>query len=313
MQDDSANLTPEMFRPAAKDSQETGTTLYDGSFYWFNIWMRLKHNKLAMAGLFIVGMLTVMAIIGPYLTGFSYYEQDLTNKNLAPGSEHWFGTDSAGRDLFTRCWYGARISLFIGIAAALFDLVIGVLYGGISGIKGGWVDNAMMRMMEVLYSIPYLLLVILLMVVLGPGLWTMIAAMTITGWIPMARLVRGQVFQLKQQEFVIASYALGATAGWILRRHIVPNMLGTVLVHLTLTIPSAIFTEAALSFLGLGISAPMSSWGTLANDALEGILIGNLFPLFIPGFFISLTIFAFHAVGDGIRDALAPALRQSTK
>ena len=278
--------------------------------YWSDVWRRLKQNKLAMVGLCIIVILAVMAVIGPFLNGYSYYEQDFSKKNVHPNWEHWFGTDPMGRDIFTRSWHGARVSLFIGIMAALVDFIMGILYGGISGIKGGKVDNIMMRVAEILYSIPYILMAILMMVVVGSGLWSMILAMTITGWIPMARLVRGQVLQLKEMEYVHASTATGASTGWILRKHIIPNTMGPILVNITLTVPTAIFAEAVLSFLGLGIPAPLASWGTMTNDALTSILVGHPHQLFIPAFLISLTMFSFNVIGDGLRDALDPRLRK---
>ena len=303
-------FTEAMFLPAEDNFKEAEKMTRPTVSYWSDAWRRLKMNKLAMVGLAIIILLVMMAIIGPYLNDFTYYEQDYTKKNLRPNAEHWFGTDSAGRDLFTRAWYGARISLFIGLAAALIDFAIGVLYGGISGMKGGKVDNAMMRIAEIIYAIPYLLMVILMMVVLGRGLWTIIIAMTITGWIPMARLVRGQVLQLKEYEFVQAAKAMGANTTWTLRKHLIPNSLGPILVNVTLTVPSAIFAEATLGFLGLGIPAPEASWGTMASDALGSILIGNFYQLFVPAILISLAMFGFNVLGDGLRDALDPRLRK---
>lgn len=273
-------------------------------------WHRLKKNPLAVLGLFVILALFMMAIIGPMISGYSYFEQNLSERNLFPGFHHWFGTDPLGRDIFTRVWYGARYSLFIGVAAAFLDFIIGVLYGGISGLKGGWLDQVMMRIAEALYGIPYLLTVILLSVILGQGLWSVIIAMALTGWIPMARLVRGQVLQLKQQEYVQASRSLGAGSGWLLRRHILPNTMGPILVNLTLTVPSAIFAEATLSFLGLGLSAPRASWGTMVNDGLVSLMTGYPYQLLIPAFFISLTMFSFNVLGDGLRDALDPRLRK---
>ncbi|MBE4910226.1 ABC transporter permease [Bacillus luteolus] len=303
-------LTQEMFLPAQDNFKEAEKISRPSLTFWKDTWNRLKENKLAMFGLLLIILLIVMAIIGPYLNGYTYYEQDFTKKNLRPNSEHWFGTDQSGRDLFTRAWYGARISLFIGLMAALIDFLAGVLYGGISAVKGGKVDNAMMRIAEILYAIPYLLMVILIMIVLERGLWPIIIAMTITGWIPMARLVRGQVLQLKEYEYVQAANAMGASTSWTLRKHLLPNTMGPILVNVTLTVPTAIFAEATLSFLGLGIPAPEASWGTMANDALGSILIGNFYQLFIPAILISLTMFAFNVFGDGLRDALDPKLRK---
>ena len=302
------HLTEDMFLAAEDNYKEAEKIARPTMSYWANVWRRLRSNKLAMLGLILIVLLVIMAIIGPYINGYTYYEQNFTKKNLHPNASHWFGTDSLGRDLFTRAWYGARISLFIGFMAALMDFLIGVLYGGISALKGGRIDNIMMRIAEVLYAIPYLLMVILIMVWFkdNSGIFPMIIAMTITGWIPMARLVRGQVLQLKESEYVQAASAAGAKTSWILRKHMIPNTMGAILVNITLTVPTAIFAEATLSFLGLGIPAPQASWGTLASEALGSILIGNFYQLFIPAILISITMFAFNVFGDGLRDALDP-------
>lgn len=277
--------------------------------FWKDVSIRFRKNKLALFGIVLLILLLFMAIFGPYMTGYDYRTNDLMNTNKPPSADHWFGTDDLGRDVFTRTWEGARISLFIGIVAALVDFFIGVFWGGFSGYKGGRTDEYMMRIADILYGIPYLLLVILLMVVLGQSIGTMILAMTITGWINMARIVRGQVLSLKNQEFVLASRTLGADLNRIMGRHLIPNTMGPILVTLTLTVPSAIFTEAFLSYLGLGLSAPLASWGTMASDGLPAI---KYYPwrLFFPATFICLTIFAFNVIGDGLRDALDPRLRK---
>lgn len=271
--------------------------------------IRFRKNKLAMFGVVLLILLIIMAIFGPYMTKFDYATNDLTNTNKPPSSEHWFGTDDLGRDIFARTWQGARISIFIGVVAALVDFFIGVLWGGISGYKGGRTDEIMMRIADILYGVPYLLLVIILMVVLGQGLGTMILAMTITGWINMARIVRGQVLSLKNQEYVLAAKTLGASTSRIMIRHLIPNTMGQILVTMTLTIPSAIFVESFLSFLGLGLTPPLASWGTMASEGLPAL---RYYPwrLFFPATFISLTIFAFNVIGDGLRDALDPRLRK---
>jgi ABC-type dipeptide/oligopeptide/nickel transport system permease subunit len=304
------NLNNDLFKPVKDNFKDAELISRPSISYWPDVWHRLNRNKLAMAGLITIIFLVVLAIIGPYLDGFTYYAQNFDVKNLRPNAVHWFGTDSAGRDLFTRTWYGARYSLFIGLMAALIDFAIGVIYGGFSGYKGGRIDTIMMRFAEVIYSIPYMLVVILLSVVMGQGLWTLIIAMTVTGWLQMARLVRGQVLQLKEFEYVQASRIMGASTSWILRKHLIPNTMGPILVNLTLTVPTAIFAEATLSFLGLGIPPPMASWGTMASDALESLLVGNAYQLFIPAFFISITMLAFNVLGDGLRDALDPRLRK---
>ena len=236
------------------------------------------------------------------ISGHSYDATELELKNQPPDARFWFGTDDLGRDLFTRVWIGARISLAIGVSAALLDLMIGVLWGGVAGLAGPPFDNLMMRTADILYSLPYLLVAILLLVMMGPGLLSLLAAMTAIGWITMARIVRGQTLQLKNQEFVLAAEALGAGFGRILTRHILPNALGPIIVTLTFTIPGAIFTEAFLSFLGLGVQAPLSSWGTMVSEGLPAL---SYYPwrLFFPGLFLSLTLLAFNLVGDGLRDA----------
>jgi dipeptide transport system permease protein len=205
---------------------------------------------------------------------------------------------------------GGRISLAIGLAAAMIDMGIGVVYGGIAGLRGGRIDEVMMRIVDVLWGLPYLLTVILLMVILPPGLGTIILALTVTGWLNMARLVRGQVLQLKQQEYVLAAQALGASTSRLLVKHLIPNAMGPILIMLTLTVPSAIFAEAFLSFLGLGVQAPVASWGTMINDALVTVLSGEWWRLFFPALFLCLTMLAFNAFGDGLRDALDPKLRK---
>ncbi|OAT81804.1 ABC transporter permease [Desulfotomaculum copahuensis] len=277
--------------------------------YWSDVWRRLKQNKLAMSGLALIIVLALMAVVGPYLSGHGYAEQNLSLTNLPPNGSYWFGTDSLGRDLFTRVWIGARISLTIGVVTSVICLVIGVLYGGLSGYLGGRVDDVMMRIVEVLYGIPFMLYVILLMVLMQPGLKTILIALGVTYWLDMARIVRGQVLSLKEQEYVLAARTLGAGTWRILTRHLIPNTMGPIIVTMTLLIPNAIFTEAFLSFLGLGVSAPMASWGSLANDGIQG-LSSYPWELFFPALFISLTMLAFNFLGDGLRDALDPRLRR---
>lgn len=222
---------------------------------------------------------------------------------------YWFGTDTLGRDIFIRNVYGARISLMIALMATLVQFFIGVIYGGISGYVGGAVDNLMMRIVDLINTIPLLLYVILLMVVMGAGLGTIMVALGSVYWVLMARLVRGQVLSIKENEFVLAARTLGASSWRIMVKHLIPNAMGPIIVSLAMMVPSAIFTESFLSFVGLGVSAPQASWGTLANDAMGGL---RTYPyqLFIPSFFISLTVLSFNFVGDGLRDALDPRLRK---
>ncbi|KOO50755.1 ABC transporter permease [Priestia koreensis] len=309
-QQDPNTVLDEWFVPKKKDANEAEAVVRPSLSYWQDAWRRLRKNKLAMTGLVMLIVLIIMAIIGPIISPHSVTKQTLTDQNLAPSSTHWFGTDDMGRDVFTRTWYGARISLFVGFMAALIDFIIGVLYGGISGYKGGRTDNIMMRIVEVLYGLPYLLVVILLMVVMGPGMGTIIVALTVTGWVGMARIVRGQVLQIKNYEFVLASQTFGTKVFRIIRKNLLPNTMGAIIVQMTLTVPSAIFAEAFLSFLGLGIQAPYASWGVMASDGVTSILAGYWWRLFFPAFFISITMYAFNVLGDGLQDALDPKLRR---
>ncbi len=276
--------------------------------YWVKSWRRLLTQKRVMVALCVLGFLFLMALIGPFLTPYTYYETHLPLKNLPPSSQFWFGTDELGRDIFTRIWWGARISLFVGVTAAVIDLIVGVIYGSIAGLWGRKLDEFMMRVTDVLYSIPYLLIVILLTVMMGSGLLTIIIALTMTGWIPMSRIVRGQMLQLKQLDYAQAAVALGATKWRLLFRHLLPNAMGPIITTMTFTVPAAIFAEAFLSFLGLGIQAPVASWGTMASDGLSAL---RYFPwrLAFPAGFISLTMLCFNLVGDGIRDAFDPRLK----
>jgi oligopeptide transport system permease protein len=297
------------FKPISKNLEQAETIAGPSISFSQDAWRRLKKNKLALFGFYLLVFLIFMAIAGPIISPYTYFTTDLPNNNLAPSAEHWFGTDDLGRDMFERTWYGARISLFIGIVAALIDLTIGIIWGGIAGYFGRKVDEVMMRICDILYGIPYLLVVIMLMVIMEPGLKTIIIALTVTGWIPMARIVRGQVLQLKEQEYILAARSLGANSGRLLFKHLIPNAMGPIIITMTLTVPTAIFTEAFLSFLGLGVQAPIASWGTMASDGLSAL---QYYPwrLFFPAFFISLTLFAFNVLGDGLRDALDPRLRK---
>ncbi|UHA76196.1 ABC transporter permease [Paenibacillus sp. 481] len=272
-------------------------------------WLRLRSNWSAMTGLVILILLVLMAVIGPLLTPHDYYSNNLEKTNLAPSADHWFGTDDLGRDMFSRTWMGARISLLVGFTAAAINLVIGVIYGGIMGYVGGRIGEAMNKFSEIIYSVPDLLVAIMLVVVFEPSIMTIILALCFTGWINMAWIVRGQMMQLKNQEFVLASRSLGAGAPRILFRHLIPNTLGPIIVTLTLAIPSAIFSEAMLSFLGLGVQVPAASWGMMISDALKAMTIYPWRMLF-PAILISLTMLSFNMLGDGLRDAFDPKMKR---
>lgn len=277
--------------------------------YWQDAWRRLKKNKLAMTGLIIIILISLLAIFGPMLSPYSYSDQSLIRANQPPSAENWFGTDNLGRDLFTRVMYGARISLSIGIVASIINLTLGVIYGGISGFIGGRTDSIMMRIVDILYGIPLLLYVILLMVVLKPGLTNIFIALGLVYWLRMARIVRGQILSVKEQEYVLAAKLIGASRWRILLQHLVPNCMGPIIVTMTLAIPEAIFTEAFLSFIGLGVNAPMASWGVLASEGVAS-LRSYPFQLFYPAVAISITMLSFNFLGDGLRDALDPRMRK---
>lgn len=276
--------------------------------YWQDAWIRLKKNKMALLGLIIIVCLIVVAIFGPIFSSHTYDEQNLMMTNSSPSWEHWFGTDNLGRDIFIRVLYGARISLAIGIVASLLNLFIGVIYGGIAGFFGGKIDRIMMNIVDILYSVPTLLYVILLMVILKPGLINIFIALGIGYWLQMARIVRGQILSMKEQEFILAARTIGVSKKRILFRHLLPNAMGAIIVTMTLAIPDAIFAEAFLSFIGLGVSAPMASWGVLASEGVNN-LRAYPFQLFFPAVAISVTMLAFNFLGDGLRDVLDPKMR----
>ncbi len=301
-------IEKDMFKIVGGNHEATEKLADKSVSFWKEVFLRFSHNKMAIVGIIILIIVILMAIFAPMLSQYKASDQ-LGVYNAPPSAQFWFGTDDLGRDIFVRIWEGARISLFIGIAAAVIDLIIGVIWGSISGLSGGRVDNIMMRIADVLTAVPYLLVVIVLLVVMQPGLFPMIIALSITGWINMARIVRGEVLSIKNQEYVLAARTLGASTGHLIIKHLVPNALGAILVTMTLTIPSAIFTESFLSYLGLGVPAPTASWGTMASDGNKAIANAP-WRLIFPAVFISLTIFAFNAVGDGLRDALDPKLRK---
>jgi len=262
-----------------------------------------------MIGLVIIIIFTIMSIVGPMMVPYSYSDNELLNTNEIPTKAHWFGTDALGRDLWARVWVGARVSLFIGLMAALLDTGLGILVGGISGYYGGKVDMLIMRFIDIMIAIPSMIFIILIMVMVGSGVVPIILSFAITGWLGMARLVRGQILQLKEQEFVLAARTLGASSSRLILRHLIPNTLGVIIVSLTMRIPGAIFTEAFLSFIGLGVKPPMSSWGQLASTGASAMQVYP-YQLFIPAVFISLTMLSLNLFGDGLRDALDPRLRK---
>jgi oligopeptide transport system permease protein len=301
-------VTQDKFKPVVKGANAERVVRPSIS-YWADAWRRLKQNKAAMFGLVLLSLMTLMAIIGPFIQPYDYQTQDLASRNQAPSLTHWFGTDDFGRDQWVRIWWGVRISLFIGLLAAFLDIVIGVLYGGISAYFGGRVDDIMQRIIEIIYGIPGLILIVLLIMVMGPGIFTIILAMAATGWVGMARLVRGQILSLKEQEYVLAARTLGASSWRIILRHLIPNALGIIIVSATFTVPGAIFTEAFLSFIGLGIKVPLASLGSLLNDG-QAAMRNYPYRLICPSIVFASIMLSFNLLGDGLRDALDPRLRK---
>jgi len=277
--------------------------------YWQDAWRRLKKNKVAIISMVILVLTIIMCIVGPMLSSVDYQTQNYDVLDKAPMAKHWFGTDNLGRDLFARIWMGGRVSLRIGFIGTLIELMVGCVYGGICGYFGGTIDIVLMRIVEIIVSVPYLIVVILLLLWLPAGEMTIIIALCITGWTGIARLIRGQVMQLKESEYVLAAKALGSSPTRIIAKHLIPNTIGIILVYMSMDIPAFIFDEAFLSFLGLGIQSPKTSWGALIF-AGQSQMMFHPHEFIFPAIAISLTMLAFNLLGDGLRDALDPKLRQ---
>lgn len=319
------------FDLAADKDKESFIEMKESMSYWQDAWRRLKRNRVAMVSLYIIIGLILFAFIGPLLSPFDYTDQIRGAENLAPSIGHPFGTDNLGRDIFVRTMIGARVSLIIGVVASLIVLVIGSIFGAIAGYMGGIADNIMMRFTDLIYSVPDILVVLLLTTILkvplqtafneshigiikslgvvGPSLVAIFIAFGLLYWVGMARIIRGQVLMLKQQEFVTAARALGSSSAMIIKKHLLPNCIGQIIVTTCLEIPSAIFLESFLSFLGLGVSAPMTSLGSLASDALGGMYTYT-YRLIIPSTILSVMILSLNLFGDGLRDALDPRLKK---
>lgn len=278
-----------------------------GQSLWHHAWLRLKQNRLAIASGIILLLVVMLVIFGPMFSPHSFDTIYWDAMSIPPdfASGHYFGTDAMGRDLFVRTLYGGRISLLVGLVATLVSLIIGITYGAIAGFFGGKVDSFMMRVVDILYALPFMFLVILLMVVFGRNIYLIFAAIGAYIWLDMARIVRGQTLSLRHKEFVEAAEALGASKSRIIFRHIVPNLLGIVAVYVTLTIPQVILVESFLSFLGLGVQEPFTSWGALVNEGAQDMEIAP-WSLIFPALFLAVTLFAFNFIGDGLRDALDP-------
>jgi len=278
-----------------------------GSSLWSDAWRRLLANKAAVAGGIILLVLIFLAIFAPWIAPHSYSYQNLQLGAQPPSSDFLLGTDTLGRDLFSRILYGARVSLLVGFVATGVALVIGVSWGIVAGYFGGRVDSVMMRIVDVLYGLPFIIFIILLMVIFGRNIWLLFGAIGAVEWLTMARIVRGQVLTIKNQEYVLAAQAMGVTNMQMFRKHIFPNILGPIAVYATLTIPQVMLLEAFLSFLGLGIQPPMSSWGTLIRYGVESMEEYSWL-LIYPGLTFTITLFALNFFGDGLRDALDPKI-----
>ena len=279
-----------------------------GRSLWQDALRRLMRNKAAVASMVLLAVITLLAVVAPLLSPWAYDEPNWEYDFPGPPNaayKHWFGTDGNGRDLFVRTFYGARVSLMVGILATSVSLVIGVTYGATAGYIGGRTDNIMMRIVDILYSLPFMFFVILLMVVFGRNIFLIFIALGAVEWLTMARIVRGQTLSVKQKEFIEAADAIGVKTWVIILRHIIPNTLGPVVVYMTLTIPEVILTESFLSFLGLGVQEPLTSWGVLISEGARQ-MESSPWLLIFPALFLALTLFCFNFIGDGIRDALDP-------
>lgn len=274
-----------------------------GTSLWRDAWARLRRNHMAVAGAVILVVIALACIVGPWLSSYGYEEQDLVLGAAPPSAQHWLGTDTFGRDLLVRILHGGRISLLVGLIATFVALVIGVTWGAIAGYAGGRVDAVMMRIVDILYALPFMIFVVLLTVVFGRSMLLLFLALGAVEWLTMARIIRGQVQALRHQEFVEAAVSLGLPRRAIILRHLIPNAVGPLIVYTTLTIPAVMLLEAFISFLGLGVQPPQSSWGSLISEGVETM---EEFPwlLVFPGIVLSLTLFALNFLGDGLRDAL---------
>jgi oligopeptide transport system permease protein len=335
------SIPKELFAPAHVDPSNSEKISKPSLNFWQDSWLRVKKNKGAIISLVIVTLIIIMAFVGPLITPYAYDTQTTKHNNLPPriqgleniswlpfdgtltranGTEYnayevrkvdayyWFGTDGLGRDLFARAWKGTQVSLLIAFMAAVIDMIIGVTYGAVSGYIGGKTDSIMQRIMEVIIGIPNLIVVVLMILVLKPGIIPIIIALTITGWTSMARVVRAQVLKFKGQEFVLAAKTLGASDSSIIFKHMIPNMFGVIIINTMFSIPNAIFFEAFLSFIGLGLQEPHASLGTLVNEGYKG-MIAFPYQMIIPSLMIAIIMVCFNLVADGLRDALDPKMR----
>lgn len=298
-------LTPEMFEKLDDSKKNSEKISYESKTYLADAWNRFKSNKLALVGLCFLAIMALACILIPMFSQYTYDGQDMANTFAKPSAEHFLGTDRFGRDVLVRIMYGGRISLAVGFSAASISLLVGVTYGAIAGYFGGKIDMVMMRIVDALYSIPDMLYLIMITVVLGSNFQSIIIGICISSWMGMARQVRAQVMTLKEQEFSLAAFVLGASKPRILLKHLIINSMGPIIVSFSMLVPSSIFYEATLGFLGIGLSAPQASWGTLANDA-RAMISSQPLQVVWPVLAICLTMLALNFIGDGLGDALDP-------
>lgn len=277
--------------------------------YWSDVWRRFRSNPMALLGLVMLVLVILTLYLGPAITGKDYQYIDASIKNQLPSKDHWFGTDDLGRDLFTRVCVGGRISIVIGLVCTFVMFTIGSLLGALAGFKGGLVDDIIMRICEFIGNLPYLIIVVILSMVMGRSLFSLVFAMSLTSWVGTTRMVRGQILQIKEQDYVQAAIALGADTKRIILKHLIPNTMGIIMVDITMSVPGFIFSEAFLSYIGLGVRPPETSWGALASAGQQRLMF---YPhqLFFPSLMLVITILAFHLIGDGLSDALDPKLRK---
>ena len=303
-------LTPDLFEPVERSAQEAEKLTGAPTSFWSDAWRRLKRNRIAVAAGGVIILVLVLAFAGPWLTPYTPYEQVLERQYKTPSlSDFWFGTDEFGRSMLDRVWVGTRVSLYIAALVTIMDICIGMTYGSISAYYGGKVDNVMQRIVEILVGIPILIIAVLTMLILKPGILSLTIAIGLTGWTSNARLIRGQVLRLKEQEFFLASRSLGARTFRLITKHLIPNVFYIVIITLMYTVPTAVFFEAILSFIGLGIQPPDASLGALINDGAHQM---RYYPhlLIFPAIVLVLITINFRLLGDGLRDALDPKMRK---
>lgn len=304
-----ASLTDDLFERIGTEGLSGEDIGKQSLTYWADVWRRFRSNKMALLGLILLVLVVCLLFAGPMMSGKDYQFINTAVKNQGPSSEYWFGTDDMGRDLFTRVCVGGRVSIYIGLACTCVMFVVGSLVGALAGLKGGWVDDLIMRICELIGNLPYLIIVVILSMVMGRSMFSLVFAMSLTSWVGTTRMVRGQILQIKEMDYVQAAKALGANTKRIILKHLLPNTLGIIMVDVTMSVPGFIFSESFLSYIGLGIRPPETSWGALASAGQQQLMFYP-YQLFFPCLLIVITILSFHLIGDGLSDALDPKLRQ---